>query len=75
MVIDDGVGSTLRERVTSPNCTSTQCSYTYYPAVSSRAECGVSVEATGCVTRQTVCTEKPVCKCDLLCFSFLFNVM
>ena len=62
MVIDDGVGSTVRERVTAPNCDSTQCNYTYYPAVGSRAEFGVSVEVAGCVTNSTVCLERPVCE-------------
>ena len=64
VVIDDGVGSIVRERVTSPDCTSTQCSYTYYPAESSSKVFGVSVEASGCVTRQTVCIERPVCECN-----------
>ena len=62
MVIDDGVGSTVRERVTATNCDSTQCNYTYYPAVGSRAEFGVSVEVAGCVTTRTVCLERPVCE-------------
>ena len=62
MVIDDGVGSNVRERVTALNCDSTQCNYTYYPAVGSRAEFGVSVEVAGCVTNSTVCLERPVCK-------------
>ena len=60
MVIDDGVGSTVRERVTALNCDSTQCNYTYYPAVDSRAEFGVSVEVAGCVITSTVCLERPV---------------
>ena len=60
VVIDDGVGSIVRERVTSPDCTSTQCSYTYYPAEGNVFS--VSVEATGCVTRQTVCIKRPVCE-------------
>ena len=62
MVIDDGVGSSVRERVTALNCDSTQCNYTYYPAVGSRAEFGVSVEVAGCVTNSTVCLERPVCE-------------
>ena len=62
VVIDDGMGSIVRKKVTSPDCNSTQCSYTYYPAESSREGFGVSVEAAGCVTRQTVCIERPVCK-------------
>ena len=64
MVIDDGVGSTVRERVTATNCDSTQCNYTYYPAVGSRAEFGVSVEVAGCVTTiaSTVYLERPVCE-------------
>ena len=59
VLIDDGVGPAVRERVSSPNCNSTHCSHTYYP---SRAEFGVTVEAAGCVTRQTVCQESPVCE-------------
>ena len=59
MLIDDGVGPTVRERVSSLSCNSTHCSHTYYP---SRAEFGVTVEAAGCVTRQTVCQESPVCE-------------
>ena len=62
VVIDDGVGSTVRERVTALNCDSTQCNYTYYPAVGSRAEFGVSVEVAGCITNSTVCLERPVCE-------------
>ena len=62
VVIDDGVGSNVRERVTALNCDSTQCNYTYYPAVGSRAEFGVSVEVAGCVTTSTVCLERPVCE-------------
>ena len=60
VVIEDGVGSIVRERVGA--CSSTQCSHTYYPAVGSRVEFGVSVETAGCVTRQTVCQERPVCE-------------
>ncbi|CAI8023823.1 hypothetical protein GBAR_LOCUS13904 [Geodia barretti] len=60
VVIEDGVGSRVRERVGAVNCSSTQCSHTYYPAASSRGEFGVSVETAGCVTRQTVCLERPV---------------
>ena len=59
MVIDDGVGSNVRERVTALNCDST---HTYYPAVGSRSEFGVSVEVAGCVTTSTVCLERPVCE-------------
>ena len=59
MNIDDGVGSTVRERVT---CSSTPCSYTYHPAEGSRIEFGVSVEVSGCVIRETVCSERPVCE-------------
>ena len=55
MLIDDGVGATVRERVSALNCSSTECSHTHYPAEGSRAEFGVTVEAAGCVTRQTVC--------------------
>ena len=62
VVIDDGEGSTGRERVTASNCDSTQCNYTYYPAVGSRAEFGVSVEVAGCVTTTTACLERPVCE-------------
>ena len=61
VVIEDG-RSIVRERVGAVNCSSTQCSHTYYPAVGSRAEFGVSVETAGCVTRQTVCQERPVCE-------------
>ena len=67
MLIDDGVGATVRERVSALNCSSTECSHTHYPAESSRAEFGVTVEAAGCVTRQTVCIEAPVCKGALKC--------
>ena len=63
VLIDDGVGPTVRERVSSPNCNSTHCSHTYYPGEGSR---GVTVEAAGCVTRQTVCQETPVCKLHLM---------
>ena len=59
VIIDDGAGSSVRERVT---CSSTPCSYTYHPAESSRREFGVSVETSGCVTREIVCTERPVCE-------------
>ena len=62
VLIDDGVGPTVRESVSSPNCNSTHCSHTYYPGEGSRAEFGVTVEAAGCVTRQTVCQESPVCE-------------
>ena len=63
MVIDDDAGSTVRVRVeTAVNCDSTQCNYTYYPAVGSRAVFGVSVEVEGFVTIRTVCLEKPVCE-------------
>ena len=62
MLIDDGVGATVRERVSALNCNSTECSHTHYPAEGSRAEFGVTVEAAGCVTRQTVCQERPVCE-------------
>ena len=62
MIIDDGMGSIVRETVTSPDCTSTQCTYTYYPAESSREGFGVSVEASGCVTRKITCRERPLCK-------------
>ena len=75
MVIDDGEGSSVRERVTALNCDSTQCNYTYYPAVGSRAEFGVSVEVAGCVTNSTVCLERPVCKLNYLdCFCPLQSV-
>ena len=47
VVIEDGVGSIVRERVGAVNCSSTQCSHTYYPAVGSRAEFGVSVLVQG----------------------------
>ncbi|CAI8017726.1 hypothetical protein GBAR_LOCUS10717 [Geodia barretti] len=60
VVIEDGVGSRVRERVGAVNCSSIRCSHTYYPAASSRGEFGVSVETAGCVTRQTVCLERPV---------------
>ena len=66
MLIDDGVGPTVRERVSSLSCNSTHCSHTYYPGEGSRAEFGVTVEAAGCVTRQTVCSETPVCKLHLM---------
>ena len=59
VLIDDGVGPTVRERV---SCNSTHCSHTYYPGEGSRAEFGVTVEAAGCVTRQAVCQESPVCE-------------
>ena len=59
VIIDDGAGSSVRERVT---CSSTPCSYTYHPAEGSRREFGVSVETSGCVTREIVCTERPVCE-------------
>ena len=62
VVIEDGVGSIVRERVGAVNCSSTQCSHTYYPAVGSRAEFGVSVEAAGCVSTKAVCIEIPLCK-------------
>ena len=62
VVIDDGVGSRARERVGAVNCSSTQCSHTYYPAAGSRGEFGVSVETAGCVTRQRVCLERQVCE-------------
>ena len=62
VLIDDGVGPTVRESVSSPSCNSTHCSHTYYPGEGSRAEFGVTVEAAGCVTRQTVCQESPVCE-------------
>ena len=62
VIIDAGVGPALRERVSSPDCNSTHCSYSYHPAANSSAEFGVAVEAIGCVTRQTVCTEKPIRK-------------
>ena len=62
VVIEDRVGYIVRERVGAVNCSSTQCSHTYYPAVGSRAEFGVSVETAGCVTRQTVCQERQVCE-------------
>ena len=55
VLIDDGVGATVRERVSALKCSSTECSHTHYPAEGSRAEFGVTVEAAGCVTRQTVC--------------------
>ena len=48
--------------MTATNCDSTQCNYTYYPAVGSRSEFGVSVEVAGCVTTSTVCLERPVCE-------------
>ena len=62
VLIDDGVGATVRKRVSALNCSPTECSHTHYPAEGSRAEFGVTVEAAGCVTRQTVCIEAPVCK-------------
>ena len=62
MLIDDGVGATVRERVSALNCSSTECSHTHYPAEGTRAEFGVTVEAAGCVTRQRVCQERPVCE-------------
>ncbi|CAI8056510.1 hypothetical protein GBAR_LOCUS30798 [Geodia barretti] len=72
VVIDDGVGSRVRERVGAVNCSSTQCSHTYYPAAGSRGEFGVSVETAGCVTRQTVCLERPVyCSLGDLCPSLV----
>ena len=73
MVIDDGVGSSVRERVTALNCDSTQCNYTYYPAVGSRAEFGVSVEVAGCVTDSTVCLERPVCELAAKILGRLFS--
>ena len=58
-----GGGSTVRVRVeTAVKCDLTQCNYTYYPAVGSRAVFSVSVEIEGCVTIRTVCLEKPVCE-------------
>ena len=75
MLIDDGVGPTVRERVSSLSCNSTHCSHTYYPGEGSRAEFGVTVEAAGCVTRQTVCSETPVCKLHLMSAVFaIFNL-
>ena len=71
MVIEDGRGSSVREKVETLHCSSTQCSHTYYPAVGSRAEFGVSVETVGCVTRQTVCQERPVCKW----FSYIIKII
>ena len=62
MVIEDGKGSTDRERVEAGDCSTTVCSYTYYHLPGSRGELGVSVETGGCVTRQTVCQERPVCE-------------
>ena len=62
MVIEDGKGSTDRERVKAGDCSSTVCSHTYYPQPGSIGEFGVSVETGGCVTRQTVCQERPVCE-------------
>ena len=62
MVIEDGKGSTDRERVKAGDCSSTVCSHTYYPQPGSRGEFRVSVETGGCVTRQTVCQERPVCE-------------
>ena len=67
MVIDDDAGSTVRVRVeTAVNCDFTQCNYTYYPAIGSRAVFGVSVEIAGCVTIRTVCLEKPVCELNAI---------
>ena len=63
VVIEDGVGSIVRERVRAVNCCSTQCSHTYYPAVGSRAEFGVSVETAGCT--KAVCIETLVCKLNI----------
>ena len=42
MLIDDGVGATVRERVSALNCSSTECSHTHYSAEDSRTGCGVT---------------------------------
>ena len=62
VLIDDGVGPTVKTALEF-NCNShRRCSHTYYPGEGSRAEFGVTVETDWCVTRQTVCREAPVCK-------------
>ena len=40
MLIDDGVGATVRERVSALNSSSTECSHTHYLAEGSRTGCG-----------------------------------
>ena len=61
-MIEDGEGTSVREKVGALHCSSSQCSHTYYPPVGSRAEFGVSVEAAACVTTRMTCTETPVCE-------------
>ena len=72
MLIDDGVRATVRERVSTLKCSSTECSHTHYLEEGSRTGCGVTElnRVCGSVSGGGVCYSGDsvgsvaVCFCD-----------